>query len=243
MPETRKYLTDIPYEAGDSEYNRFCRQIKKLIGMREGDSFSWTNNQLADILRFPSAKGNVVETNLGKHNIHFENWWCDLLHIENLNLFEELLKTHKIAYVRNIKIYGLCCDETTKESESIFSLNHPGENLLFISSPTPLYRVKAIAYATPWTTKRAKELERNISEKREDRMSGYILDYDDLYPVHGIYFKEGACQRCYGKLERELKEKAAEITAKEKLPYKHKPKVRILVKEPVLEFNKRYFTS
>jgi hypothetical protein len=254
MPEKRKYLTEIPYKSGGSEHNRFWKRMKELTGaFAIGNEFCFANNPLGNILKFPSAKGNIIETELGEHDIHMESWWYDLLPIENLNRFEELLKAHKVDYLRNARFYELCCDETTGESESVFLLNHPGENLLFISSPTELFVVKAIAY-TSRIPHDAKNLEKDISERKADFGSGTILDvfYNDK--VHGIYFKEGACPRCYKRFEKKIKEKAIEITQSgkwayfkesgaEKGSYESDPRIKILLEEPILDFNKRYFTS
>lgn len=221
MADKRKYVLEIPGKGEPStDSGKFLQEMYRLVGLELG-SLILDNKDLEAIITRPSNKEYPEEMQW--------NWFYNLVSSEALNQCEQLLKGHKLDYMRNANLYRLCCDKTTEESENIFLFNYhigkkpftemsenekklifdypDSEKLLFVYSPVQLFNVEAAEYISDSTTLEDKEVEKLL--KNYFRTSNYEYDYNFGKNI-GINHSKGigACFRCYKTLKERLKKEA-----------------------------------
>ncbi len=181
----RDYILEIPGSTEDknTELGKFVGELSDLVAFKPGKPFGIDNG--LDILKYPSAnfsygQGSWIDTERGKQKLD-EQWWTELISQSSLRDLEKLLLEYDMNFVRNTRIYTLCCEETTMESESIFLFNYPDEKLLFVSSPVQLFSPKAVAYL-PKFTQADEKLERALVESMID-----CRDNSDVSAPHTTY--------------------------------------------------------
>ncbi|MCB9371125.1 hypothetical protein H6501_05995 [Candidatus Woesearchaeota archaeon] len=181
----RDYILEIPGSTEDknTELGKFVGELSDLVAFKPGRPFGIDNG--LDILKYPSAnfsygQGSWIDTERGKQKLD-EQWWTELVSQSSFHDLEKLLQEYGMNFVRNTKIYTLCCEKTTMESESIFLFNYPDEKLLFVSSPVQLFSPKAVAYL-PEFTQADERLERALVESMID-----CRDNSDVSAPHTTY--------------------------------------------------------
>jgi len=158
------HLLDLPHK----EKLACSGQLDRLIGFSPGKRLYHT--ALDKFLQHP-IRGDVPFSSF------FPGPSLNLLVDKpTLDRVEDLLRSYSIEYSKDLQssVFRLCCDTSTFYSSSLHFLNCPGEHLLLVSTPDPLYLVY-VRFFIDRFTEEEKGLERKLIQAWIDHR-GWVIE-------------------------------------------------------------------